>query len=125
MARTISITAGDIEVLADLNDSKTADAIWDALPLEFHGSRWGEEIYGSIGLNLSQESPQEEMEVGDLAYWPPGSAFCIFFGPTPASVADEPRAASAVSPFGRVQGDATTLTDTPPSMTVLVQKASQ
>lgn len=125
MARTISITAGDIEVLADLDDSKTADAIWDALPLEFHGSRWGEEIYGSIGLKLSQESPQEEMEVGDLAYWPPGSAFCIFFGPTPASMGDEPRAASAVSPFGRVQGDATTLTVTPPSMTVLVRKASQ
>ena len=124
MARTIRITAGDLEVLAELDDSKTAGAIWDALPLEFGGSRWGQEIYGSIGLKLSQESPQEVMEVGDLAYWPPGTAFCIFFGPTPASAGDEPRAASAVSRFGRVQGDAKILKATPPSMKVRVEKAS-
>ena len=47
------------------------------------------------------------MEVGDLGYWPPGQAFCLFFGPTPASHGDEPRAASPVNVFGKVEGDAT------------------
>ena len=125
MAKTIRIIAGSTEVTAELNDSRTAQAIWDALPLEFRGSRWGDEIYGSIGLKLSQESPQEEMEVGDLAYWPPGTAFCIFFGPTPASVGDEPRAASAVTCFGRILGDAQVLKATPQSVRVRVEKAPQ
>jgi hypothetical protein len=45
--------------------------------------------------------------VGELGYWPPGSAFCIFFGRTPASTDDRPRAASAVNIIGKVLGDAT------------------
>ena len=50
------------------------------------------------------------MEVGELGYWPPGTAFCIFFGPTPASHDQTPRAASNVNPFGMVDGDATEFT---------------
>lgn len=106
MAREIAIQAGSVKMDAELNDTKAADAIWEALPIEGRGSRWGEEIYFSIPVQCKQEKPQEVVEVGDLAYWPPGSAFCIFFGPTPASSGDEPRAASAVTVFGKVKGDA-------------------
>ena len=49
----------------------------------------------------------QDVAVGALAYWPPGSAFCIFYGPTPVSRGDRPRAYSPVNPFGRVRGDAT------------------
>lgn len=105
--RTICIRAGDIEAHAVLNDTNTARAIWNALPIEGRANRWGEEIYFSIGLTLAGEGGREVVEVGDLAYWPPGTAFCIFFGPTPASEGSEPRAASPVNVFGRVDGDAT------------------
>jgi hypothetical protein len=105
--RTITITAGSVEATADLNDTKTAGAIWEALPIEGRANRWGDEIYFSIGLKLSPEDGREVVAVGDLGYWPPGTALCIFFGPTPASEGREPRAASPVNVFGAVAGDAT------------------
>jgi len=105
--RKIRITAGKISREATLNDSRTADAIWRALPIEGRGSPWGDEIYFSIPVTCDPESPRETVEMGDLAYWPPGSAFCIFFGPTPASRGAEIRPASPVNVFGRVDGDPT------------------
>ncbi|HUX14987.1 MAG TPA: cyclophilin-like fold protein, partial [Phycisphaerae bacterium] len=78
----------------------------DALPIESAVNTWGQEIYFSIPVqvDLGVEA-RDRMEVGELAYWPTGSAFCIFFGKTPASKSDEPRAASPVNPIGRVEGD--------------------
>lgn len=104
--RAIRISAGAVAVGARLNASRTAEAIWDALPLEAKAETWGEEIYFGIGLDLKEESPKAVVDVGDLGYWPPGQAFCIFFGPTPASRGDEIRPASPVSLVGRVVGDA-------------------
>jgi hypothetical protein len=103
----VTITAGSVEATAVLNDTRTADAIWNALPIEGRANRWGDEIYFSIGLGLAPEQGREVVDVGDLGYWPPGKALCIFFGPTPASEGSEPRAASPVNVFGRVEGDAT------------------
>ena len=86
-----------------LNDSRTAEAILQALPIQGTVNRWGDEIYFSIPVNASIEPTASDLvEVGDLAYWPPGKAFCIFWGPTPASRGDEPRAASPVNVFGHV-----------------------
>jgi hypothetical protein len=66
-------------------------------------SRWGDEYYGSAGLDISEDSSAREiMEVGEIAWWPPGKALCIFFGPTPASTDGRPRAASGVLPIGKV-----------------------
>jgi len=107
MARAIRITAGSVSAEAQLNDSKTAGAIWDALPIEAKGQTWGDEIYFDIGLTAGSESPREVVDLGDLAYWPPGHAFCIFFGPTPASRGNECRATSAVNVVGKLQGDPT------------------
>lgn len=104
----ITITAGDISMSAELNDSPTAQAILQALPLENKGSTWGDEIYFSIPVQMDEEpDAQAEVAVGTLAYWPPGNAFCIFYGPTPASSGPKPQAASAVNVVGRVLGDAT------------------
>jgi hypothetical protein len=105
---TIRIRAGTIEMEADLNDSPTARLVWEALPIEGRANRWGEEIYFSIPVNTGSEAgAKQDVEVGDLGYWPPGSAFCIFFGPTPVSSGSRPRAASPVNLLGKVSGDAT------------------
>ena len=106
MQRSIRITAGSVSAEARLNDSKTAGVIWDALPIEAKGQTWGDEIYFDIGLTAPAEQAREVVDVGDLAYWPPGQAFCIFFGKTPASRGDECRAASPVNVVGKIVGDA-------------------
>ena len=106
--KQIMITAGDISMPAELNDSPTARKIWVALPIEGRANTWGDEIYFEIPI-VAEEEPdaRADVEVGTLGYWPPGHAFCIFFGPTPASAGAEPRAASPVNIVGRVMGDAT------------------
>ena len=109
MKRTIQIKIDGIELEATLNDSKTAEAIWEALPITARANTWGDEIYFKIPVELELEKGQEVVEMGDLAYWPTGSAFCIFFGPTPMSRGEEIRPASAVTVFGKVVGDATSL----------------
>jgi hypothetical protein len=69
-------------------------------------SRWGEELYGEIPVSIDKENSQVDCEVGDVGYWPDGKGFCIFFGPTPASKGDKPKAASPVNIFARIEGDA-------------------
>lgn len=105
--RRIKITAGTVSATATLSENPTADAIWNALPIEARANTWGEEIYFSIPVRIS-EAPdaQELVALGDLGYWPPGSAFCIFFGRTPGSGPNEIRPASAVNVFGHIEGDA-------------------
>ena len=107
MKRNILIKVGQIEVVAELNDTNTAQAIWEALPIKARVNLWGNEIYFSIPLSLKLEAGQELVNVGDLGYWPQGNAFCIFFGPTPMSRGNEIRPASSVTVFGKVIGDAT------------------
>lgn len=104
--RKIRISAGKVVATAVLMENATADAIWNALPIEASGNTWGDEIYFGIPVHVAQEKRASDVvELGDLGYWPPGHAFCIFFGPTPASQGDEIRAASAVNVFGKVEGD--------------------
>ena len=101
----IKITAGAVVSFAELNETATAEVIWDALPIEAQANTWGDEIYFSIPVHLDEENAQEVVEKGDLGYWPAGNAFCIFFGRTPASRGDEIRPASPVNVFGRLEGD--------------------
>jgi hypothetical protein len=108
MERKIRITAGQVSTEAVLNDSPTASKIWEALPIDGRANTWGDEIYFSIPVEAKQEKDARDIvAIGELGYWPPGSAFCIFFGRTPASTDERPRAASAVNILGKVQGDAT------------------
>jgi len=101
------ITEATGEVYATLTDENpsTANTFWDALPIEARANTWGDEIYFSIPVHHGEENSKETVELGDLGYWPPGNAFCIFFGPTPASRGDEIRPASPVNVFGKVIGD--------------------
>ncbi len=121
MARRVRITAGSVSVTAELNDSRTAEAIWETLPIEARVATWGDEIYFTIPVRLSEENAQETVALGDLGYWPPGKAFCIFFGPTPASRGGEIRPASPVNVFGHVLGDLAVLRAVRPGETVRVE----
>jgi len=125
MNRRIRIKAGATEVAAELNSTRTAQAIWDALPITGRGNRWGEEIYFSIPVNLEAENAQEVVAMGDLGYWPPGTAFCIFFGPTPMSRGDEIRPASPVNVFGKVIGDATVLKQVASGTEITIKREGQ
>jgi uncharacterized protein len=99
----IVIEASGRTLEAELSEAAAAKAVAAALPLSPRMSRWGEEYYGSIGLDIPEDGTARElMEVGEIAYWPPGQALCIFFGRTPASTDSKPRAASPVLPIGRV-----------------------
>src|SRR3990172_12682056 len=106
LSRKIKLLTHDLEVEAELNESKTAELIWEALPIEGKVNLWGEEIYFSIPVKAGLEKgARVVVSAGELGYWPTGHAFCIFFGPTPASQGDEIRAASAVNIVGKALGD--------------------
>ena len=103
----IKIEIGPLTIDAELNDTPTAARIANALPISSRFSTWGDEIYFSIPVDAAlDDSATEVVEVGDLGYWPTGKAFCIFFGPTPASRGQQPVPASAVNIVGRALGDA-------------------
>lgn len=123
MAR-IRITAGDVSAFAELGDGPTAQKIWEDLPIEGSAQTWGDEIYFGIPVQHEHEpDARAECEVGDIAYWPPGTAFCIFFGPTPMSSGDGPVAASPVNPLGKIEGDATVFKSVQSGTAVVISKA--
>jgi len=102
------VTSATGKVVAELlegKNTKTSEALWSALPIEGSANRWGDEIYFGISVTVGLEEAQQTVDVGDIGYWPPGKAFCVFFGPTPASKGKEPRAASPVNVFARIVGD--------------------
>ena len=121
--RRIKITAGDVSMFAELNDTPTAILVWDSLPIEASGSTWGDEIYFRTPISAEEEDAREVVDMGDVAYWPPGQALCLFFGPTPASQGDEIRPASAVNVLGRIEGDATVLKQVRSGSKVRVERA--
>ena len=97
-------TIGQVKVkLLTEKNPKTCKAIWDKLPFNLKLERWGEELYGSIPVSIKEENGQVDCEVGDIGYWPQGKGFCIFFGPTPVSDGDNPKAYSNVNIFAQIE----------------------
>ncbi len=122
--KKIRILAEDLKVEAELNESEAARGLWDALPIQAKANRWGEEIYFAIPVESRLEKgARETVTAGELGYWPPGRAFCIFFGPTPASRGDEIRAASAVNIIGKVLSDPKVFRKVQDGATVTLEKA--
>ena len=125
MERTIKIISGAVEVTGTLSDCPTATAIWNALPIKSTAETWGDEIYFTIPVQVElDDTAREVVEKGALGFWPSGPAFCIFFGPTPASTGAEIRPASAVNVFGKATGDLSVLKKVRPGSAILVEKAS-
>ena len=123
MGKSIRITAGTVQLEARLNGTKTAEAFGEALPIAGSANTWGDEIYFGIPVKAELEQGQEVVDLGDLGYWPPGQAFCISFGPTPASRGEEIRPASAVTVIGKVQGDVTLLRQVASGTQVVIEPA--
>jgi hypothetical protein len=122
--RTISISVGGMQVLARLDDNETADKVWEALPISASASTWGDEIYFRTPISTG-ESPDSRavQEVGAVAYWPSGQALCLFFGPTPASTGNEPRAISPVNPVGMIEDDPRVLRSIGQGAGILVERS--
>ena len=120
----IRIKAGAVQVQAQLNDTRTAKALLEILPIKATANTWGDEIYFDVPLNVEIENGTEVVEMGDVAYWPDGPSLCLFFGRTPASRADEIRAASPVTVVGKVIGDPKALKSLRSGTEVTVEKVS-
>ena len=125
MVRRIRVSSASVKVVAELSDTRTSQAIWEVLPIRGRAKLWGQEIYFSIPLSLEPDGGHEVVNAGDLAYWPEGKAFCIFFGPTPISGKGEIRPFSAVNVFGRVVGDARVLEKVRAGAEIVVTKAEE
>ena len=122
MKRQIRITPGSIAVLAEFNDTETADGIWEVLPLSSDVNLWGDEMYIAIPVQIEMEKGQEVVEMGDLGYWLLGNAFCIFFGATPVSGQGDIRAASAVSILDKVTGNPEVFNEIQPGEKIIVTR---
>ena len=120
--RRIKISTAQVSVTAVLDDSRTADLVWEALPIEASASTWGDEIYFRTPVQAEEEDAREVVDLGDVGYWPPGQAICLFFGPTPASRGDEIRPASPVNVLGKIDGDPAVLKSVAPGTPVVVAK---
>jgi len=121
--KKIRISAGAVTALAALDDSDKANAIWGALPLKARGNRWGDEIYFGIPVQVgAADDARDVLESGELGFWPPGNAFCIFWGLTPASQGSEIRAASPVNVFGRLEGEPSVFDSVPSGAEIKLER---
>ena len=121
--KIITKSAGTFSAELTGENPATADVVYAKLPLEGKANVWGEEIYFTIPVALGAESPKQLVEVGDIAYWPPGKALCFFFGPTPASWDREIRPASPVNVFAKIENNARLLKLVPPGEKIRVERA--
>lgn len=106
MPTKIIITIKDIVLQGELFDSECAKTIIKILPIEARPNEWGDEFYFTIPVEFNlDDTATSEVKIGDIGYWPPGSALAIFFGPTPLSSGNEPVPASKVNIVGRITDD--------------------
>jgi hypothetical protein len=106
MSRILTITIEDIPIRAELFDTETADALYEAAPFSSEAHVWGEEVYFRTPLLLAREADARDVvEVGELAFWTEGNAIAIGYGPTPASQDGEIRLAAPCNLWGRALDD--------------------
>jgi hypothetical protein len=124
MPTDIVIIAGNLRLEGHLSDTPTGRALAEALPFEGKAQLWGDEIYFGVPQVVQEldDTAAVVVQVGDLGYWPPGRALCLFFGLTPSSVPGEIRPASAVNLVGRIWGDPCCLTGVPEGATVRLER---
>lgn len=119
----ILITSGHVSIRAILYETPSAREILKILPVRGTTQLWGDEIYFTVPIYTDLESDsKQDVEPGDLGYWPDGPALCLFFGPTPASTGPAPRAYSPVNIIGRITGDLATLKDIPSGSEIVAEK---
>lgn len=122
MDRKINIRFDSIVVTAILNTSNTSNLIWKNLPISSSTNTWGDEIYFTIPVSDKEIDSQEIVDLGDVGFWPPGNAFCLFFGQTPLSSEGNIKPASPVNVIGKLEGDINILKSIPSGEKVVVEK---
>jgi hypothetical protein len=95
------------EIFARLDDTPTAKALMQALPVNSSASTWGQEVYFPAPVSVDLEADAREVvEPGTVCFWVQGNSLALPFGPTPASHADECRLVTRVNVLGMLEGDA-------------------
>ncbi|MCJ2555530.1 MAG: hypothetical protein LN415_00250 [Candidatus Thermoplasmatota archaeon] len=107
MMSRFELVSGDITLEGRITDEnpQTSEVVLDSLPIEGEAIRWGDEFYFATALEIPEENGRQDIEVGEVAFWPAGKAIAVFFGRTPVSVSDKPRAYENVNVFGKLEGD--------------------
>lgn len=101
---------------------QTANSILGSLPIEGEAIRWGDEVYFAAGIDILEENGRQDVEVGEVAFWPAGKAIAVFFGRTPVSISDKPRAFENVNVFGKLDDDPSQLTEVESGNRIVIQR---
>lgn len=123
LAKRIRIFIGSLILDGELGEGPATEVLWENLPVEGKGNRWGDEIYVYVPFELPCKEGQEVVDPGTIAYWPEGPAICIFWGPTPVSRRDECRAYSPVSVLGKITSDLSYLKRAAGDLRVRIERA--
>jgi hypothetical protein len=105
VSRKIEIVFNGSIIEAMLNDLETSKKLIKILPIKSVVNLWGSEIYFEVPIEADLENGKELMEIGNIAFWPPGNSLCIFFGPTPVGDGTQPRAISPVTVIGKITSE--------------------
>jgi len=120
--RMMKITIGGIIFKAKLKPTRTAQAVYAALPIETSVNLWGGEFYCKLpGVKDFRETATTTVKVGDVAFWGAGEMLTIFFGPTPMSLGQDPVPADRVNILGRIEGDASLLREATAATNIKVE----
>jgi hypothetical protein len=123
-ARKIRLTLGPVVLDAELLDTPTAEAIWQALPFDSTASTWGEEVYFSTPVQVKREADARDVvQPGELAFWVEGDSIAIGFGRTPISQGNEIRLAARTNIWGCALSDVKQLKSVKPGAAIRVEQA--
>ena len=117
------MTIGSVTLDAELFDTPTADAIWNALPFTSKAQTWGEEVYFSTPVSVKREADARDVvQAGELAFWIEGDSIAIGFGRTPISQGDEIRLAARTNIWGKAKGNVKQLKSVKSGAAIKVEK---
>ena len=120
--RKLRMDIGGVEIIAELFDTPTADAIHEAAPFSSTAQTWGEEVYFSTPVTAVREADARDVvEAGALAFWVEGDSIAIGYGRTPVSRGDEIRLAAPTNIWGRAIENVRALSAVDPGAPILVE----
>jgi hypothetical protein len=121
--RNIKVTIGSVVLDAQLFDTPTADAIWNALPFTSEAQTWGEEVYFTTPISVEREpDARDVVQAGELAFWVEGDSIAIGFGRTPISRDYEIRLAAPTNIWGKAKSDVKQLKSVKAGAAIKVEK---